>query len=323
MQAVTLAHSPALAASEVAAPEDAALHTATLQAAARPQAVVSAEAPRAPDAAQPAADLANGFALPADQLMPVTLIGLQVHPGDAWPMARQAETPASRRDEERDEPRAAKRDPDPIALPDDPLSDDTAAYDAPAGVEIDNGDAAQWQDPLARAINERLAAPQPPAALRAAAEHWSRARCVVLVCPQADDTPGSAWAFVLWPRPMPRPRGPMAGRVAFSGQRFPAHLQWAADAPARAWCQVRAIKEHHPRGGRRLVALDSAGAPLGAVPCELQLGPVRIGPPRWRQAGVRIDAVRRFWTALGGQWSVLVLVSPQPLLGPQAPLLET
>ena len=62
------------------------------------------------------------------------------------------------------------------------------------------------------------------------------------------------------------------------------------------------------------MALDAKGAPGGAVPCELQLGPVRAAAPRWRLAAVRVDAVRRLWGALGGQWSVLLLVCPQPLL---------
>jgi hypothetical protein len=61
------------------------------------------------------------------------------------------------------------------------------------------------------------------------------------------------------------------------------------------------------------------------VPCELQLGPVRGTAPRWRLAAARVDAVRRLWAALGGQWSVLLAVCPQPLLAPVAwaPTLET
>ena len=104
-------------------------------------------------------------------------------------------------------------------------------------------------------------------------------------------------------------------------------MQWTATADSQSceakpqqarWCQVRAVKEHLPRGGRQMVALDTTGTPRNAVPCELQLGPVRAHEPRWREVLVRIDAVGRFWAALGGQWSALVVVSSQPLAGVRA-----
>jgi hypothetical protein len=318
-----VADSAALAPAAVDAPADAALHTATLQAAARPQAALAPEAPRPLDAALPVADVVNGFALPADQLMPVALIGLQVQPGDAWPMAAQAgELRWPRRDDDDEDRRPmteAMADDEPTT---DPEPSEAAGCPA-AGAVVDDTPA-DWLDPLTRTLNERLAAPQPFAALSAAAEQWARARCVLLVCPQAAE-PGlgsslrdteAAWAFVLWPRRGARPRGPMASRFAFTGQRIEARLQWPQQGGPRAWCSVRAIKEHHPRGGRRLVALDGEGAPTGPVPCELQLGPVRGAAPRWRLAGVRVDAVRRLWAALGGQWSVLLVLCPQPLLAP-------
>ncbi|WP_284619300.1 hypothetical protein [Aquabacterium humicola] len=321
MQLAPVSPQAPLAAPDVAAavdsPDAAPLHTASLQAAARPQAVLTPDAPRAPDPTLPAADIANGFALPADQLMPVTLIGLQVQPGDAWPMTRQADADLTRRDARDDEARRGPgHDTDSAPPADDDADDADHAADDPVLV-IDDTEPTDWLDPLARAINERLAAPQPPAALRAAAEQWSRARCVVLVCPRDDDAADAAWACVLWPRRLARSRGPMATRFQFTGQRFDARLQWAAPGPA--WCETRAIKDHHPRAGRRLVALDAVGTPLGAVSCELQLGPVRIAPPRWKLAGVRIDAVRRFWSAIGGQWSVLLAVSPQALIARREP----
>jgi hypothetical protein len=313
----------------VDAPADAALHTATLHAAARPQAALASEAPRPLDASLPVADVANGFALPADQLMPVTLIGLQVQAGDAWPMAAQA---GELRWPRRDEDEARRPMPEPAA--DDEPSTDLGSEPAegPIADAVVEDAPSDWLDPLTRALDERLAAPLPPAALSAAAGQWMRARCVLLVCPQAAEPgPGraprdteSAWAFVLWPRRGARPRGPMASRFAFTGQRIEARLQWPPQGGQRAWCSVRAVKEHHPRGGRRLVALDGAGTPTGPVPCELQLGPVRGATPRWCLAAVRVDAVRRLWAALGGQWSVLLVVCPQPLLAPVAwaPTLE-
>ena len=307
------------------APADAALHTATLQAAVRPQAALAPEAPRPPDAALPAADVANGFALPADQLLPVTLIGLQVQAGDAWPMATQAGDLRWPRRGDEDEDKRRPAPPAPADEEPAPGPEPAAGEPIDAGPVVDDGPA-DWLDPLARAINERLAAPQPPAALAAAAEQWSRGRCVLLVCPQAAAVPGmdvqSGWAFVLWPRRGARPRGPMAAWVAFTGQRAEARLQWPPQGGPRGWCSVRAVKQHLAHGGRQLVALDAAGAPGGPVPCEVQLGPVRAAAPRWRLAAVRVDAVRRLWNALGGQWSVLLVVCPQPLLAPMTAVTE-
>ena len=322
----------------VDAPADAALHTAALQAAVRPQATATPEAPRPADATLPAADVAKGFALPADQLLPVTLIGLQVQAGDAWPMG----TPAGERrwpghhpddgDDDGEPARTRRRDaadehdggrrpaaeagPSPALEPAEPCDGRLQVDDSPAG----------WLEPLARAINDRLAAAQPPEALAAAAAQWSRGRCVLLVCPRSvgagpthghgvEVDPVPAWAFVLWPRRGARARGPMALRFAFSGQRIEARLQWPRGA-SPAWCSVRAVKQHLAHGGRQLVALDAGGAPAGPVPCEVQLGPVRAAAPRWRLAGVRIDAVRRLWGTLGGQWSVLLAVCPEALLAP-------
>ena len=126
MQPVSISHAAvpdtaAWAPAAVDAPADAALHTATLQAAARPQASLAPEAPRPLDAALPVADVANGFALPADQLLPVTLIGLQVQAGDAWPMAAQSgELRWPRRDADDEDTR---RPATPATADDDPVGD--------------------------------------------------------------------------------------------------------------------------------------------------------------------------------------------------------
>lgn len=326
--ATAVADAAAWAPAAVDAPADAALHTATLQAAVRPQAVQAPEAPRPAEAALPVADVANGFALPADQLMPVTLIGLQVQAGDAWPLSAQAQEARwpRRRDEEEGEDERPRRPAPQAEAADDAPADDEAsraevAGRAAAGLQVDDAPA-DWLDPLARAINERLAGAQPPAALAAAAEQWARGRCVLLACPRADgggEHAVPAWAFVLWPRRGARPRGPMAMRFGFSGQRVEARLQWPPHGP-RSWCSVRAVKQQLAHSGRQLVALDAGGAPSGPVACEVQLGPVRAAAPRWRLAGVRIDAVRRLWSTLGGQWSVLLVVCPQALLAPVAPM---
>ena len=82
---------------------------------------------------------------------------------------------------------------------------------------------------------------------------------------------------------------------------------------------MRVVKEHHPRSGRQLVALDESGATNEGgrpVPCEVQLGPVLARSLRWCEVRVWIQAAQRFWNALGTQWSVHVVVSALPLIAP-------
>jgi hypothetical protein len=43
---------------------------------------------------------------------------------------------------------------------------------------------------------------------------------------------------------------------------------------------------------------------------------------RWCEVCVRIPAAQRFWTALGAQWSVHVVVSSLPLVDVDAATLE-
>jgi hypothetical protein len=74
------------------------------------------------------------------------------------------------------------------------------------------------------------------------------------------------------------------------------------------------IKEHHPRSGRQLIP-NTPADPGGRVPCEVQLGPVLARPLRCCDVCVRINAARRFWNALGAQWSMQVIVASQPLIG--------
>jgi hypothetical protein len=148
-----------------------------------------------------------------------------------------------------------------------------------------------------------------------AAEQWRRGRCVVLACPQGTDPAGPAWAFVLWPRKQTARRtdGSPAPLSLF-GLRVEARLQWSAMPAGAKWCQVRVIKEHHPRTGRQLITATS-GEGSTRVACEVQLGPVLARPLRCCDVCVRINAARRFWSALGVQWSMHVVVSPYPLIG--------
>jgi hypothetical protein len=260
-------------------------------------------------------------ALPAEQLVQVALTALRVDGAAAWALLNRApggpwmSPPATPRTVTAHERNRSPRDDDP------PQDDDSGSggkpsrddlRDGPVGDPVlDDAAARDWLPPLMAALRRALSGRPPPPALLAAAGQWHRGRCIVLACPQGAEPGAPAWAFVLWPgraRPGTRASG-------LRGLRVPARLQWTLPPRPRAWWHGRAIKEHHPRRGRQLVALDPG---TGAVPCEVQLGPVRAQAARPCQVALRIDAVRRFWAALGTQWSVLVLVSSRALLDADA-----
>jgi len=270
------------------------------------------------------------FSLPADQLLNVAVIGLQVEHSFPWQLQRHgvdtipeqvpaphAEAPAAKPARSEEPRHVADHDGDPSH--DDGagegIAHDEAEAHAPAtlpGPPVPVDDPADdWPEPLSRALREALRARPVPQALLAAAEQWRIGRCVVLACPQGPDPAGAAWAFVLWPRP-----GSHAAPLALFGLRVDARLHWSRLPPTLDWCHARVMKEQHPRHGRQLIALDARGT--AAVPCEVQLGPVPLRTPRWRDACVRIDAVRRFWSALGQQWSMTVVVGSRPLAGLRA-----
>jgi hypothetical protein len=250
-------------------------------------------------------------------LVPALLSGLHTEAAATWPLphpttpeavarfvvARRDEPPP-RHDEHRDQPAPA---PDEDAAP-EPTErrHDSSRPDPMFDVAADGA----WSDALTSALRRALAQFTPPSALVVAAEQWRRGRCVVLACPQGPDPAGLAWAFVLWPRP-----GVSGQDVPdLSGLRVHARLQWR-QLPPSPWCHVRALKEHHPRHGRRLVAsgVDASRSDL-TVPCEVQLGPVASAPPHRCEVRVLIQAAQRFWAALGRQWSVHVVVGARPLL---------
>ncbi|MFL6665363.1 MAG: hypothetical protein ACJ8G7_24610, partial [Rhizobacter sp.] len=194
---------------------------------------------------------------------------------------------------------------------DAPATRQAAAPHRPDPLPHDN--AGDWPEPLSKALRDALRAKPVSQALLAAAEQWRLGRCVVLACPQGAHPAGPTWAFVLWPR-----RGSLAtAPLALFGLRVEARLHWSRLPPTLDWCHARVMKEQHPRQGRQLVALDARGT--ATVPCEVQLGPVPLRTPRWRDACVRIDAMRQFWNALGTQWSVTVVVGSRPLAGIDAP----
>ncbi|HSW08335.1 hypothetical protein [Aquabacterium sp.] len=312
-------------------PSQAGLQIASLQAGtvqpARPPAVALADAAMRDDPALPLADAHNGFALPADQLTPAMLSSLHVQAGDAWALLHPGvHAPATPRPGTRDEADLHDERGDSPARDHEDDDTDTTVPEADAcdpQAQPEPAPAEPWCDTLTGVLNHLLAAPNQPLALQTAADEWGRGRCVVLICPRSHAAAGPAWGFVLWPRGArrsaahPQPHHTLPCQ-ALLGQRVDARLQWAGPPAAVRWCHVRVVKDHHPRRGRQLLAIDATGSTSGPVPCEVQLGPVWVGAPRWREASVRIDAVKRFWSALGGQWSVFVVVCSRPLSGTPA-----
>ena len=252
------------------------------------------------------------FSLPGDQLLNAAVIGLQVQPAFAWPLERRGfdaaapDEPVPRTESSAEEPAADEQGEDDKNEAD---NEEQARLAPRSGLAPDALVDDDWSSAVSSALREALRPKPAPQALQAAAEQWRLGRCVVLACPQGSDPAGPAWAFVLWPRPGSRAGSPLA----LFGLRVDARLHWAQLPPVIDWCHSRVMKEQHPRQGRQLVALDARGTAI--VACEVQLGPVPLRTPRWRHACVRVDAVRRFWSALGEQWSVTVVVGARPLPG--------
>jgi hypothetical protein len=271
------------------------------------------------DARLPTAPIAHGeFALPAALLVPATLIGLQVEPAASWPLARRGSEVSARGDGAASEGEDALADDDAQREADEqpPAARERPCREPGTAAAIEPPAAQVWCDALTRALSAALAAKIPPQALLFAAEQWRRGRCVVLACPQGADPAGPAWAFVLWPRALPTAAADRAGGVkslALYGLRVEARLQWSSPPCDARWCHVRVVKEHHPKRGRQLIPVGAAGS-SAPVPCEVQLGPVLARSLRWCEVCVHIDAAKRFWAALGAQWSAHVVVSSRPLV---------
>ncbi len=316
---------------------DKGVESANMQTFARPHAPVS-EPLRPAETALPTDQHAKSeFAVPASLLVPATLTGLQAEHAALWPMpargfgtdpaplhdARvhghaEALPPGAQEPEEHEQEAAPEQDP----------SEEESG--ASGGAVLEGPDVGSWCDELTRALRLALAAAIAPRALRVADEQWRRGRCVVLACPQGADPAGPAWAFVLWPRRRTEERWRRAANLppqplVLFGLRVEARLQWSATPVGVRWRHGRMIKEHHPRNGRQLVAIEVAAtaAEPAAVPCEVQLGPVLARRPRQADVCVRIAAAQRFWAALGRQWSVHVAVCSQPLAAPPVQPSET
>lgn len=306
----TLAALPAQGTGERA---DKTVETNTAQTFARPQ-VPQSELPRHIDANRTQAVHGHAdFALPAAQLVPAALIGLQVDHPTLWPMTRGFDPDLAPAHQTRVGERDARDDEwnfydeDDTSFDDAPPQDEDKPGDtAVADVVVDAPEEA-WCAALGRALRVALAARVLPQALVVADEQWRRGRCVVLACPQGTDPAAAAWAFVLWPR-----RSPHNHTLSFHGARIEARLAWSRRPGAGTWLHARVMKQHHPRTGRQLV--PASAETTTRVPCEVQLGPVLARTLKPCDVCLKVGAVRRLWNALGSQWSVHVVVSASPLL---------
>lgn len=306
----TLAALPAQPTGERA---DKTVETNTAQTFARPQ-VPQADLPRPIDANRtPAVHGHADFALPAAQLVPTALIGLQVDHPTLWPMTRGFDpefAPAHRaRVAERDarDDEWNFYDEDDTSFDDAPPQEEDKPGDAPVVEDAVDAPEEAWCAPLGRALRVALAARVLPQALVVADEQWRRGRCVVLACPQGTDPAAAAWAFVLWPR-----RSTDNHTLSFHGARVEARLAWSRRPGAGTWLHARVMKQHHPRTGRQLA--PASAETTARVPCEVQLGPVLARTLKPCDVCLKVGAVRRLWNALGSQWSVHVVVSASPLL---------
>jgi hypothetical protein len=313
---------------------DKSVETASLQMFARPHAAIP-EPPRPSPTELPAGAQSNvhthgEFAVPASLLVPVTLTGLQVEQAGFWPLAGRGFDPDHaplhdarvREREARVPPPPPEEEPGEEEQATAPKHEEEDATDTTCGVVFQNEDDGAWCEELTQTLRAALAAKVPPRALLLAAEQWRRGRCVVLACPQCSDPAGPAWAFVLWPRKQTaRKADGSAPPLALNGLRVEARLQWSTLSTRAQWSQVRVIKEHHPRSGRQLISTAPAET-SGRVPCEVQLGPVLARPLRCCDVCVRINAAQRFWSALGTQWSMVVIVSSRPLIGSRGAMEE-
>ncbi len=182
-------------------------------------------------------------------------------------------------------------------------------------------------------------------ALSLALAQWMRKRAVLIVCPQREARDDKGWAFLLWGQPSQQHAPTQAGQEfglagakpnvfpELSGDRFVARLHWKFEHPDPAqasvhWWAVRAAKQHGVALGRQLRILAeragdadayarddaSASSHLRTSDLGIQLGPVLLPHARDLALRVRIDAVQRLWSALDGQWSLLVLACSDPLL---------
>lgn len=270
-----------------------------------------------------AQNLHGEFALPADQLVHTTLIGLQVQP--SW----LPHLPFAVRQERGESPAPTRQEVDEIETEPAPEVEPVGSEaqesheESPPDEVMEPDDDVEGCDAFGRAMLALLqalpaagSAAHPlgvgaQAALAAIRDQWQRGRAVVIACPQGADPAGPAWAYVMRPRRVFTRELENGLRFAsLAGRRVPARLQWRQVPRGAQWLHHRMAKEHQPPRGRQLVPL--AGP---AALCDVQLGPVLAERRRACEVRLRIDAVRRFWGALGDQWSLLVVVCSLPLAG--------
>ncbi|MCZ8075520.1 MAG: hypothetical protein O9341_15480, partial [Paucibacter sp.] len=154
--------------------------------------------------------------------------------------------------------------------------------------------------------------------LQRAREQWALGRRVLLACPAgplptAGEMPATqaGWAALLHGQAGP------AG-LSLGGPRWRVQMQWRhaaaagrTDAGPASCLMAHAVKEA-PSPGLAWQLRPSPEPGQARARIALQLGPVCEAGQRWQDLGLRLDAARAFRSALGPQWSVWLLASPEP-----------
>ncbi|WIV98239.1 chromosomal replication initiator protein DnaA [Kinneretia aquatilis] len=219
---------------------------------------------------------------------------------DPTQLARTRPTPVQAEPEEEPEHRAAKEHRSPAH---------------PGAAE--EAEPADWRPLLLRRW-QQSSLPEARLILQRAREQWALGRRVLLACPArplptAGEMPATqaGWAALLQGQAGP------AG-LSLSGPRWRVQMQWRhaaaagrPDAGPATCLMAHAVKEA-PSPGLAWQLRPSPEPGQARARIALQLGPLCEAGQRWQDLGLRLDAARAFRSALGPQWSVWLLASPEP-----------
>ncbi|WP_271007482.1 hypothetical protein [Paucibacter sp. B51] len=176
---------------------------------------------------------------------------------------------------------------------------------------------ADWRPLLLRRW-QQSSLPEARLILQRAREQWALGRRVLLACPaESLSTQGSELgALAGWAALLHGQTGP-AG-FSLSGPRWRVQMQWRHAAAAGrpdagpATCLIAHAVKEAPSPGLAWQLRPSPEPGQARARIALQLGPLCEAGQRWQDLGLRLDAARAFRSALGPQWSVWLLASPEP-----------
>lgn len=219
---------------------------------------------------------------------------------DPTQLARTRPTPVQAELEEEPEHRAAKEHRSPAR---------------PGAAE--EAEPADWRPLLLRRW-QQSSLPEARLILQRAREQWALGRRVLLACPaESLATQGSELgALAGWAALLHGQAGPTG--LSLGGPRWRVQMQWRhaaaagrTDAGPATCLMAHAVKEA-PSPGLAWQLRPSPEPGQARARIALQLGPLCEAGQRWQDLGLRLDAARAFRSALGPQWSVWLLASPEP-----------